>query len=258
MANKLHPTAIIHHNAQLGTNVTVGPYTIIEDDVIIGDEAEIASHVLIASGTRLGNNCRIFHGAILGTIPQDLKFGMEKTTLEIGEHTTIREYATINKGTAEHGRTTVGGHCLVMAYVHIAHDCTIGNYVILANLVQMAGHVTIEDHVGIGGFVPIHQFVRIGAHAFIGGGSHVPKDVPPYILAMGEPLRYAGLNLVGLKRRGFTSELLRVLKKVYSILYRSNLTVEQACKRIKAEVEQSAEVQHILSFIEGSERGLIR
>jgi UDP-N-acetylglucosamine acyltransferase len=258
MANHIHPTAIIDPKAQLGNQIKIGAYTIVEDDVVINDETEIASHVLIASGTRIGRNCRIFQGAILGTIPQDLKFGMEKTTLEIGEHTTIREYATLNRGTAEHGKTTVGDECMVMAYVHIAHDCSIGNHVVLANLVQMAGHVVIEDHVGIGGFVPIHQFVRIGTQSFIGGGSHVSKDVPPYILAMGEPLRYAGLNQVGLKRRGFTSGLLSTIKKVYAIFYRSNLTVAQAVARVQTEVEQCTEVQHILSFIKGSERGLIR
>jgi UDP-N-acetylglucosamine acyltransferase len=258
MANTIHTTAIVHNGAQLGNNIHIGPYAIIEDDVVIGDNAEIGSHVLIAAGTRLGRNCKVFQGAILGSVPQDLKFGMEKTTLEIGEHTTIREYATLNRGTTGHGKTVVGNHCLVMAYVHIAHDCVIGNHVVLANLVQMAGYVEIEDHVGIGGFVPIHQFVRIGSHSFIGGGSHVPKDVPPYILAMGAPLRYAGLNLVGLKRRGFTAGMLSTLKKVYTLFYRSNLTVEEAVKRIKSEVDQDDNVRHFISFIEGTERGLIR
>jgi UDP-N-acetylglucosamine acyltransferase len=258
MANTIHPTAIIHEGARLGDHIKVGPYTIIEDDVIVADEVEIAAHVLVASGTRIGRNCRIFQGAILGTEPQDLKFGKEKTLLEIGDHTTIREYATINRGTADHGKTVVGSNCLIMAYVHIAHDCEIGDHVVLANLVQMAGHVLIEEHVGIGGFVPIHQFVRIGKHSFIGGGSHVSKDVPPYILAMGEPLRYGGLNLVGLRRKGFSSEKLTRIKKVYTLFYRSNLTVEDAVNRIKSDMEQDQDVQHILSFITGSERGLIR
>jgi UDP-N-acetylglucosamine acyltransferase len=258
MANIIHPTAIIDDGVQLGDRLKIGPYSIIENDVIIGDDVEIASHVLVASGTRIGRNCRVFQGAVLGTIPQDLKFDKEKTLLEIGDHTTIREYATLNRGTAEHGKTLIGSHCMIMAYVHVAHDCEIGDHVVLSNLVQMAGHVIIEEHVGIGGFVPIHQFVRIGKHAFIGGGSHVSKDVPPYVLAMGQPLRYGGLNLVGLKRKGFASDILAQLKQVYTLFYRSNLTVDAAVKRIKNEIEQNPEVLHILSFIAGSERGLIR
>ena len=187
-----------------------------------------------------------------------MKFENEKTTLEIGNNTTIREYATLNRGTTEHWKTVVGDNCLLMAYSHVAHDCTLGNNVILANVVTMGGHVTIEDFVGIGGLVPIHQFVKIGKHTFIGGGLKVPKDVPPYILAMGEPLRYSGLNTIVLKRRGFSIDTLKELKKAYRIFYRSNLTVEKALEKIETNVNQIDEVKHLVRFIKSCERGIIR
>jgi UDP-N-acetylglucosamine acyltransferase len=254
----IHKTAQVSSKAEIGQNVEIGPFTVIEDDVIIGNETIIGSNVIIASGARIGEKCNIFHGAVLATVPQDLKFGNEKTTLEIGKNTTIREYATLNRGTTDHWKTVVGDNCLLMAYSHVAHDCTLGNNVIIANSVNMAGHVTIEDFVGIGGMVPIHQFVKIGKHTFVGGGFRVPKDVPPYIRAMGEPLRYAGLNSVGLQRRGFSSEALSELKKAYRIFYRSNLTVEKALKKIEAEIRPIAEVQEMVRFIKSCERGIIR
>ena len=254
----IHKSAQISPKAEIGKNVEIGPFTVVEDDVIIGNGTKIASNVIIASGARIGENCKIFHGAVLATVPQDLKFENEKTTLEIGNNTTIREYATLNRGTTDHWKTIVGDNCLLMAYSHIAHDCTIGNNVILANVVTMGGHVTIEDFVGIGGLVPIHQFVKIGKHTFIGGGLKVPKDVPPYILAMGEPLKYAGLNKVGLKRRGFTQETLSELKKAYKIFYRSNLTVEKALEKIESDLNQIDEIKDLVLFIKSCERGIIR
>ena len=254
----IHKSAQISPKAEIGKNVEIGPFTVVEDDVIIGNGTKIASNVIIASGARIGENCKIFHGAVLATVPQDLKFENEKTTLEIGNNTTIREYATLNRGTTDHWKTIVGDNCLLMAYSHIAHDCTIGNNVILANVVTMGGHVTIEDFVGIGGLVPIHQFVKIGKHTFIGGGLKVPKDVPPYILAMGEPLKYAGLNKVGLKRRGFTQETLSELKKAYKIFYRSNLTVEKALEKIESDLNQIDEIKDLVFFIKSCERGIIR
>ena len=186
--------AAVSPKAELEAGVTVGPFAVIEENVTIGSGTIIGSHALIASGARIGRECRIHHGAVVGTAPQDLKFRGEATTLEMGNHTTIREYVTLNRGTSERGKTTIGNHCFIMAYVHVAHDCSVGNNVILANSVNMAGDVVIEDQAVIGGLVPLHQFVRVGAHAMIGGGFRVPKDVPPFILAGQEPLAFQGLN----------------------------------------------------------------
>jgi UDP-N-acetylglucosamine acyltransferase len=255
---KIHKTAIVSPEAKIGNNVEIGPYSIIEDDVIIQDNTKILSNVLIASGTRIDKNCKIFHGAVLGTIPQDLKFAGEKTTLEIGSDTVIREYATLNRGTVDRRKTVIGSNCFIMAYAHIAHDCMIGNNVIIANAVNMAGHITIEDYVGIGGMVPIHQFVKIGTQTFIGGGYRVPKDVPPYILAAGEPLRYAGLNSVGLNRRGIRKDVQSALKKAYRYIYRSNLNLNEALDKIEQEIDPFDEIKHLVSFIKHSERGIIR
>ncbi|MBC7185472.1 MAG: acyl-ACP--UDP-N-acetylglucosamine O-acyltransferase [Calditrichaeota bacterium] len=253
----IHPTALVDPAAELGNGVSVGPFSIIEKNVIIGEGTSIASHVLIASGTRIGKHCRIHHGAVLGTVPQDLKFGFEETTLEIGDRTVIREYATLNRGTKEHWKTVVGSDCLLMAYTHVAHDCVVGDHVIMANSANLAGHVTIEDWATLGGLLAVHQFVRIGRHAFVGAGCKAMKDVPPYVLAMAEPLQFAGLNSVGLRRRGFAPETLLLLKRAYRLLYRSNLNVSQALARIREELPQTEEVQHIVRFIEGSRRGII-
>jgi len=253
----IHSTAIVDANAILGDDVTVGPYTIIEGDVTVGDGTHIASHVLVSAGTTLGKNCRVLKGAVLGTDPQDLKFAQEKTTLEIGDNTTIREYCTLNRGTKHSKKTIVGSHCLLMAYVHVAHDCRIGNNVILANAVNMAGHVTIEDFASVGGMSPIHQFVIIGKHAFIGGGMKVRKDVPPYILAAGEPLKFAGINRIGLTRRGFSTDALLQLRRAYKLIYRSKLNVSQAVSQIKETMDITPEIQDILDFIAKSERGII-
>ena len=254
----IHKSAVISPKAEIGKDVVIGPFAVIEEDVVIDDGTSIGSSVLLASGTRLGKNCRVFHSAVLGTVPQDLKFGGEKTTLEIGDNTTIREFATLNRGTTDHWKTVVGSNCLLMAYTHVAHDCTIGNNVVMANCVNLAGHVTIEDNVGIGGLCPIHQFVRIGQHTFLGGGYRVPKDVPPYILAMGEPLRYGGLNRIGLKRRGFSDETLNLLKKSYRIIYQTNLNLKDALQKVEDDVEPISEVKEVVSFFRKSERGVIR
>jgi UDP-N-acetylglucosamine acyltransferase len=253
-----HPTAVVSPRAKIGQNVKIGPFAIIEDDVIIGDGCEIGSSALIADGTRLGDNCRVFHSAVLGTIPQDLKFKGEKTTLEIGNGVTIREFATLNRGTVDRLKTIIGENCLLMAYAHVAHDCILGKHVVIANAVNMAGHCIIEDYVGVGGMCAIHQFVRIGKHSFIGGGLRIHKDVPPFILAMGEPLRYGGLNNVGLKRREFSDEALAAIKKTYRILYQLNLTTQDALAKIEQEIEPIPEVRDIVSFIRESERGVIR
>jgi len=255
--SEIHPTAVIHPKAQLGENVSVGPYTVIDADVVIGAGTQIGPHVYCADGTRIGNNCRIHKGAVVATLPQDLKFKDERTTFEIGDSTTVREFCTLNRGTAEHMKSTVGSNCLLMAYVHVAHDCRIGSNVILANSVQMGGHVTIEDWAIVGGLTAVHQFTSIGRHAMVGGHYRVPKDVPPYILAGGSPLTYEGLNIVGLRRRGFSREALDALQKAYHILYFSNLNVTQGVQRIRQELSITAEIQHLLSFIEQSKRGII-
>ncbi len=250
--------AIVDPTAELGENVTIGPFAVVEAGVVIGDNSSVASAVQIARGTKIGRNVRIFSGAVLGTDPQDLKFEGEETFLEIGDDTIIREYATLNRGTKESWVTRVGKECLIMAYTHVAHDCHLGDHVILANAVNLAGHVTIEDWASLGGMVPVHQFVRIGAHAFVGGGYRVVKDVPPYVLVMGEPLQFGGINLIGLRRRGFTPEQLTAIRRAYRIIYQSKLNVSQALVRIREEMELTEEVRRILDFIEKSDRGIVR
>ena len=258
MSNLIHQTALVASSAKIGSNVEIGPFSIVEDNTEIGENTKIASHVLIAYGTRLGNECKVHKGAVVGSIPQDLKFMDEDSTLVIGDRTVIREFCTLNRGTEGGGFVThVGQDCLLMAYVHVAHDCQIGNNVILANGVNMAGHVIIEDCVGISGLTVIHQFVRIGCHSYIGGGSRVSQDVPPYILTTGEPLGYYGLNSIGLRRRGFKRAQLANLKRAYQFIYRTKLNLTQAVDAVKSELEATEEIAVVLNFIEKSERGLI-
>jgi len=254
----IHSTAIVDPQAELAEDVSVGPYSVINSDVRIDKETRIDSHVLIDSGTIIGKKCRIHKGAILGTPPQDLKFGGEKTLLRIGDNTTIREYASLNRGTKWRGETIIGKNCFIMMYAHVAHDCLIGDNVILANSVNLAGHIEIGDYVIIGGVVPVHQFVKIGAHSIIGGGFRVQKDVCPFTMVAGYPLKTVGLNLVGLKRRGFPEKTITILSQVYKIMFRSKLNTSQAVERIKSEIELIPEVKEILDFIQKSERGIIK
>ena len=256
---KIHKSAIISSKAKLGTDVSVGAFSIIEDDVSIGNETRIDSSVLIANGARLGKGCEVSQGVVLATKPQDLKFGGEESELRVGDRTVLREYCTLNRGT-EHGGgiTQVGSDCLLMAYTHVAHDCKLGNQVILANAINMAGHVNIEDNVIIGGITAIHQFVKIGKYAFIGGLSRVTQDVPPYILTTGDPLKYYGPNSIGLKRQGFTTDQILSIKRSYKLIYRSKLNLVQAVDAIKNELELTKEVEVILDFIENSDRGIIK
>ena len=221
MSSHIHPSAVVDSGAELGDDVTIGPHAIVENNVVIGDGSEIGAGAVVASGTRLGEQVRLFSYAVAGTVPQDLKFAGEETVLEIGDRTVVREFVTMNRGTHMTGRTSVGSDCLLMAYSHVAHDCSVGNHCILANSATLAGHVTLEDWVIIGGLVPIHQFVKIGCHAMIGGGWRVPKDVPPYVTAAGDPLKPVDLNKIGLQRRGFSDEALSSLKKAYKTLFRS-------------------------------------
>ncbi len=250
--------AVVSPKAELGENVRIGPFAVVEEGVQIGENSSVASGARLARGTRVGRNVQIFSGAVLGTDPQDLKFEGEETFLEIGDGTVIREYATLNRGTKESWVTRVGKNCLIMAYTHIAHDCHIGDNVVLANAVNLAGHVTIEDWASLGGMVPVHQFIRIGAHAFVGGGYRVVKDVPPFVLVMGEPLQFGGINLVGLRRRGFSPEQLTSIRHAYRIIYQSKLNVSQALARIREEMEMTTEIRSIVDFIEKSERGIVR
>ena len=254
---RVHPTAIVDAGAELGRGVEVGPYSIIGDGVTIGDGTTVGPHVLIERDTRVGKDCRVAKGAVLGSDPQDLKYKGERSTLEVGDRTVVREFATLNRGTAASGRTVVGSDCLLMAYTHVAHDCEIGNHVVLSNAVNMAGHVVIEDWVVVGGMCGVHQFVRIGAHAFIGGASRVTQDVAPYVRVVGNPPRLYGLNTVGLERRGVSPEVRAALKAAYRLLFQSGLNLSQGIARAELEVEALPEVRHLLAFVRGSERGII-
>ncbi len=251
---QIHPTAIVHPDAELGAGCSIGPYTIVEPNVSIGAGTQVASSALIGAHTRIGAECRIYHGAVVGSIPQDQKFIGEQSTLEIGDRTSIREFATLNRGTSALGKTVIGSDTLVMAYVHVAHDCVVGNRVILANGTQLGGHVEIEDFAISGGLVAVHQFVHIGRHAFISGGSKVTKDICPYIKYGREPLKPVSLNTIGLKRCGFTDEAVRTLKQAYRLLFRSSLNITQAVKAVTEEVEQTDEVERLLAFIQESAR----
>ena len=254
----ISPLASIHPDARIGDQVEIGPFTTIGADVEVGNGTWIGPNVTIMDGARIGTDCRIFSGAVLSAIPQDLKFQGERTTVEIGDRSTIRECVTINSGTKAYGKTVVGKDCLIMAYVHIAHDCIIGDHVILVNSVALAGHVEIGDYGIVSGLSAVHQFVKIGAHVMIGGGAMVRKDVPPFITAAGEPLAYAGVNSVGLKRRNFSQEDINEIQTLYRTLYQSGMNVSQAVNRIKEQYPNRPLADLILSFIEQSDRGLIR
>jgi len=256
MSTEVHGAAIVHDGAELGKNVTIGPYSVISAAAKIGDGTTVGSNVLIEGNISIGTGNTIYHGAVLGTPPQDLKYRGAKTFVKIGDNNIIREYATVNAATNEGDATIIGSNCLLMAYSHIAHDCIIGDNVILANAVNLAGHVTIHDHAILGGMVPVHQFVRIGTHSFVGGGCRVAKDVLPYIKIAGTPVKVSGLNTVGLKRRGFEDSQLERIKAAYRLIYRSGLNVTQAIERIEIEIEPSEEIKTLLDFIRGSQRGI--
>jgi UDP-N-acetylglucosamine acyltransferase len=254
----IHATAIVSSKAQLADDVVVGPYSIIEDDVTIDSGTKIASSVLIASGARIGKNVAISHGAVLSTGPQDLKFGGEPTEVFIGDGTVIREYVTVNRGSHATKKTIVGKDCMLMTYSHVAHDCVLGNNIIMANSVNLAGHIEVDDFAILGGVLPIHQFVKIGAHVMIGGGFRVQQDCCPYALVAGYPLKVVGLNVVGLRRRGFSRETLKSLEMAFKFLFFSDLNTTQAVDRIRSEMELIPEVQVILDFIARSNRGIVK
>lgn len=256
--NSIHPTAIINSNAKLGNNIEVGPFSIIDDDVVIGDDCKIGPNVGIYNGARIGNRVKIFQGASVSNQPQDLKYADEITYLHIGDDTVVREFATLHRGTSATTKTIIGNNCLLMAYSHVAHDCIIGNKVIIANGVQVAGHVHIEDQVIIGGLSAIHQFGKIGQHAMVGGGAMANADIPPYSLVSGYPARFIGLNVVGLKRRGFSEQDISVIKEAYKIFYQSGLIFSKALEKLKEQYAENALVKNIIEFIETSERGVTR
>ena len=253
-----HPLASIERRATIGENVIIEPFAHIEADVVIGDNCWIGSHSVIKNGTRLGENCNVFHGAVLGAVPQDLKFKGEPTTLEIGERTVIREYCTLNRGTTATGRTVVGSDNMLMAYVHVAHDCFIGNHCVIANSVNLAGHVEVGDWAIIGGATQVHQFSKIGGHVMISGGSLVQKDVPPFVKAARNPLSYAGVNTIGLERRGFSREQIVHIQEIYRMLFVRGFNTLKAINYIQNDLPESDEKTHILEFIAAADRGLIK
>lgn len=252
------PLSYVHPQAKIAKNVVIEPYVTIDKNVVIGEGTWIGPNVCIMEGARIGRNCKIFPGAVISAIPQDIKFDNEDTTAIIGDNTTIREFVSINRGTKATHQTVVGSNCLLMAYVHVAHDCIIGNNCILANNATLAGHVTIEDWAIIGGLSAIHQFVSIGVHAMISGGSLVRKDVPPYTKAAREPLSYAGINSIGLRRRGYSAEKIKEIQEIYRILYLKGLNNSQAISLIETKMPATSERDEVISFIQNSKRGIMR
>ena len=250
--------ASIHPNAQIGNNVTIEAFAVIHDNVTIGDDTHIMSNVIVMPFSRIGKACKIFPGAVIGAIPQDLKYAGEETTAEIGDHTTIRECVTVNRGTKDKFKTVVGSHCLLMAYAHVAHDCTVGDHVILANAVQLAGHVDVGEYAIISGLAGAVQFTRVGAHSYIAGHTVIRKDVPPYIKAAREPMSFMGLNNVGLQRRGFTPEKIDTISKIYHLLFVNSQSLATGIEKVQKQIADSELKQEILQFIADSKTGVIK
>jgi len=248
----------IHPNAKIGENVTIESFVSISEDVIIGDGTWIGPNVVIMDGARIGKNCQIFPGAVIAGIPQDLKFKGEITTAEIGDNTSVREFCTINRGTAAKGKTVVGANCLLQSYSHVAHDCLLKDHVILGSYAGLAGEVEADDFAIISPYSAVHQFSKIGMHSFIGGGSLVRKDVPPYVLVANEPLAYAGVNSVGLRRRGFSNEKINEIQDIYRIIFQKGLNTSKAVALIEAEMPETDERNIIVNFIKASDRGIVR
>ena len=255
----IHPTAIVHPKAELDQGVEIGPYSIITDCVRIGRDTRISSHVTIEGITEIGKNCEVYPFTSIGTPPQDLKYKGERSKVIIGDNNTIREFVTVNRASSHGtGETRIGNSNFLMAYCHIAHDCIIWNNVVMANAATLAGHIEIEDFAVIGGMVAIHQFVRIGEFSFIGGASAVAKDVPPYLMAVGDRAKLFGLNTTGLKRNNFSETAINKLKKAYKTIFRSGLTLKSALEKVRLEITDSKEVDNLVDFIQGSERGVCR
>ena len=255
--NQIHQTAVVSGKAKLGDNLIISPFVVIQDDVEIGDNCYIGPSAVIYNGARIGNNVKIHQCAAVSNIPQDLSFAGEDSVFIIGDNTVVREYVTLHRGTKVTGKSSVGNNCLLMAYAHVAHDCCVGNNCIIVNSVQLGGHVTVGDYAIIGGGTVVHQFSKIGQHSMTGGGFRVTQDVPPYILAAHEPLQFTGLNIVGLRRRGFSNEDIQILKAAYGLLYNKKLNVAQAKQAIAEEYGNNPLVQNVLDFIENSKRGMV-
>ena len=253
----IHPTAIVNPEAKLGENLSVGPYAVIESDVEIGNDCVIGPHAVLYAGARIGNRVKISQGASIANLPQDLKFSGEPTQFIIGDDTVVREFATLHRGTKETGRSKIGKNCLLMAYSHIPHDCEVGDNCIIANAVQIGGHSHIEDWVIIGGLAGLHQFSRVGEHSMIAGAAKITQDVPPYILAVNNPAEFGGLNVVGLRRRGFKAEDIQILKEAYKCLYDKSLNVSQAVGVIESKFGDNVYVQKLLKFLSGTKRGIV-
>lgn len=252
------PLASVHPNAKIGNNVTIEPFAVVHDNVIIGDDSHIMSNTVIMSHSSIGKACRIFPNAIIGAIPQDLKYAGEETTVEIGDHTTIRECVTINRGTKDKWRTVIGSHCLLMAYSHVAHDCIVGNHVILANGVQLAGHVEVGDYAIVGGLCGVQQFTRIGKHAYIGGQTAIRKDVPPFVKAAREPISYMGINVVGLHRRNFPHHQIESISQIYHLLFVGNHSTTSGINLVREKIPDNEIKAEILKFIQESKIGVIK
>jgi UDP-N-acetylglucosamine acyltransferase len=253
-----HPLTNVHPEAKIGKNVIIEPFATIHKDVVIDDDTWIGPNAVIFDGARIGKHVKIYPGASISAIPQDLKFAGEKTETFIGDHTVIREFVTISRGTHDKLKTAIGKNCLLMAYVHVAHDCIIGNNCILVNTVQVAGHVSIDDWAIIGGASALHQFVKVGAHVMVSGGSLVRKDVPPFTKAAREPLSYAGINSVGLRRRGFSSDKISEIQEIYRYIFLKGINNTKALDIVEQTIPQSVERDYILNFIKSSERGVIK
>ena len=254
----ISPLAFVHPDATLGNGVIIDPFAVIHENVVIGEGTHIKSNAVVMPFSRIGRHCQIFPGAVIGAIPQDLKFVGEETTAEIGDYTTIRECVTVHRGTKDKYKTVVGSHCLLMAYVHVAHDCAVGNHVILANAVQLAGHVEVGDYAIIGGLAAANQFTRIGAHTYIGGQSAIRKDVPPYIKSAREPMSYMGLNIVGLQRRAFSPEKIETINNIYHLLFVSSNSIANGIEKVKDKIPDSEVKQEILKFVTSSKTGVIK
>jgi len=256
--SNISPNAFIHPNAKIGNDVTIEPFAYIDDNTEIGDGTHIMSSANIRSGARIGKNCTIFPGAVISGIPQDLKFQGEDSLAIIGDFTTIREAATVSRGTKTKGVTIVGEHCLLMAYSHVAHDCILKNHVILGNATQLAGEVEVDDYAILSGGALVHQFTRIGMHVMIQGGTRLGKDIPPFIIAGREPVSYAGINLIGLRRRGYANEKINQIQEIYRIIYSSGLNFTDAITKIEQDFTPNDEINEIVNFVKGSPRGIVR
>src|SRR5690242_21181894 len=252
----IHRTALIDPTAELGADVSVGPYCVIGPKVTVGERCTIAAHAVLERNTRVADGVKIGYGTVIGNDPQDLKYKGEETWVEIGAGTIIREYSTINRVTSATLKTTVGARCFIMSYVHLAHDCHVGDDVVIANATQCAGHVTIQDHAVLSGLNAVHQFVTIGSYAFVGGGSRVNQDIPPYVKAVGNPMELYGLNTIGLQRAGFSVDTVAALKRAYRLFFNSDLNLSQALERARTELPGFPEIDRFLAFVESSERGV--